>query len=156
MTNLDAEYGYEVKAVFIYNFTKYINWIDDDRSPYFDIAVIGESPITEPLKQIAQKRLVCQKKIKISQLENADQIDYCHIIFIPESEKSHLKYIVSRVQNKNILIVCEIKNSLESGAMINFVPAQDKIKFEINLLAMNKSSFNPGSELLKLAVRLID
>lgn len=147
---------HNVKAVCIYNFTKYIDWMDDDASSTFDIAVVGESAIVDPLVRIAQKQRVRNKEIRIRHFQNADQIDRCHILFVPESQQTQLKPIVDKIRGKNILIVSEIEGGLDIGVMINFLFLQETIKFEINLRDMKKAGFAPGSELLKLAVRLIE
>jgi len=145
-----------IKAVFLYNFTKYMKWSGLEQSSTFNIAVIGESPILDPLEQISLKRRVNQKAIQIKHFENADQINDSHILFIPESKKTELNTITDKIRKKNILIVSEIDGSLESGVMINILISQETVKFEINVRAMKKAGFQPGSELLKLAVRLIE
>ena len=152
----DSDYIQDVKAVFIYNFTKYIHWAESSESSTFNIAIIGEDQIIDPLRQIAEKRQVNQKNIRILSIENPEDIENCQIIFIPESQQTHLNEIITRTENKNTLIVSEIRDSLSSGVMINFLISQETIKFEINLQAMKKARLEPGSELLKLAVRIIE
>jgi len=152
----DMDYTQELKAVFIYNFTKYMNWMDSEPSSTFDIAVVGDSQIAEPLRLVAQKRRVNQKDIHIKLFKDPDQIDQCHILFIPESKKKQLNRIIDNIQDKNTLVISEIEGALSSGVMINFLIVEDRIKFEINLKSMKKSGFQPSSELLKLAVRIIE
>lgn len=152
----DTDYIQNVKAVFLYNFTQYINWTEQDSSQVFTIAVFGQSRILDPLKQIALKRLVRQKKIQVKHYNKINQINHCHILYIPESEKGQLKRIINQVKRGNILLVSEIEGALSSGIMINLIILQKTIKFEINLQAMKKSGFQPSSELLKLAVRIIE
>lgn len=157
--NLHAQsdsYIQDVKAVFIYNFTKYIHWADDSNVSTFKIAVIGDAQILIPLQKIAEKRKVNQKKIEIKYFKDPEDIDVCHILFISESGQQYLDEIVTALAYKKILIVSEIKGSLNRGVMINFLISQETIKFEINLHAMKKAAFLPGSELLKLAVRVIE
>ena len=152
----DMDYTQELKAVFIYNFTKYMNWMDSEPSGTFDIAVVGKSEIVDPLRLISQKRRVNQKDIQIKYFENADEINGCHILFIPETARSQLNRIINKIQDKNTLIISEIDGALSRGVMINFLIVKDRIKFEINLKSMKKSGFQPSSELLKLAVRIIE
>lgn len=152
----DMDYTQNVKAVFIYNFTKYMNWLDSEPSATFNIAVIGESEITEPLRLIAEKRHVDQRDIQVKRCERADQMNRCHILFIPESKKGQLNSIIDKIRYQNTLVISEIEGALSSGVMINFLLLENRIKFEINLGAMKKSGFQPSSELLKLAVRIIE
>jgi len=152
----DMDYTQELKAVFIYNFTKYINWLDSEPSATFDIAVIGESKIIEALRLIAEKRHVDQRDIQIKYFESSDQMNGCQILFIPESKKRQLNRIIDKIRDQNTLVISEIEGALSSGVMINFLLLEKRIKFEINLGAMKKSGFQPSSELLKLAVRIIE
>ena len=152
----NPEYAYNLKAVFLYNFTKYLTWHSIEDENTFNITILGNSQIIEPLEQIAGKKIVAKKTINITKVEGPDQINDCNILFIPESEKSQLNKIIQKVKNKNILIVSEIDGALTNGAMINFLILDKTIKFEINLQAMKKSGFQPSSELLKLATRLIE
>jgi hypothetical protein len=156
LSSPEADYTQNVKAVFVYNFSKYMDWIDRGHSSTFNIAVIGESRIIDPLRQIAQKRRVNQQVLQIKRFKNAGDVDSCQILFIPESEKVRLSGIVNRIRDKNILIVSETDGALTSGVMINFLISRETIRFEINLRAMKKSGFQPSSELLKLAVRVIE
>lgn len=152
----NSDYVQDIKAVFLYNFTKYIQWDEQTELSTFDIAVFGDSPIIEPLQQIAAKKTVNKKRIQIKSIQNMDQIEDCRLLFIPETEQTRLDDIVKNIGNKTILTVSEINNSLSSGVMINFLVSNETIKFEINLMAMKQAGIHPDSEMLKLAVRIIE
>lgn len=151
----NQDYTNNIKAAFIYNFTKYLSWTEQDQ-PVFTIAVMGNSALVPLLQEIAQKRRVEQKEIVIKQYQDAAYIEQCDILFIPESEKNRLTEITARLHGKNTLLVSEINGALADGVMINFLNIEATIKFEINLKAMNKVHFHPSSQLLKVAVRVIE
>jgi len=151
----NQDYTNNIKAAFIYNFTKYLSWAEQDY-PVFTIGVIGNSAIIPPLQEIAQQRRVEQKEIIIKQYQDAAHIDQCDILFIPESGKNQLTEITARLQGKNTLLISEINGALADGVMINFLNIEETIKFEINLKAMNEMNFHPSSQLLKVAVRVIE
>ncbi len=142
----------EFKAVFIYNFTKYIQWPNHDTSGTFDIAVIGDSDIITPLKEIEKMRLINNKKIKVIHFKDIQDIKKCHILFISASEKTRLHDILQKVQHKNILTISDSNGFANEGVAINFVIVEEKIKFEINNNAINQAGLQVSSHLLKLAI----
>lgn len=150
----DAGHVENVKAVFIYHFTKYIDWTQEDS--LFTIGIVGETPVLKPLQQIAEKKCVRQHAIQIQSCKHAGQIEACQILFIPESQHDSLDEIIRLMDGKPVLIISEIEDALSKGAMINFVLKQETIRFEINLKAMKQTGFRPSSEMLKLAVRVIE
>ena len=142
----------EYKAVFIYNFTKYIEWPGNDISDSFEIAIIGESEITIPLKEIAKKKLVNNRKIKIVVYQDVRDINMCHILFISASENKRLHDILQKVKNTNILTISDSMGFAEEGVAFNFVIDDGKLKFEINSNVINKTGLQVSSQLLKLAI----
>ncbi|MFC1538612.1 YfiR family protein [Candidatus Latescibacterota bacterium] len=142
----------KLKAVFIYNFTKYIQWANNDTSGTFKIGVIGDSEIIIPLKEIGEKELVNNRKIEIKHCQNIWDINDCNILFISASEKNQLQDILNKVEYENILTVGDSNGFANEGVAINFVIVEGKLKFEINSSAFNKAELQVSSHLLKLAI----
>jgi hypothetical protein len=145
-----------IEAVFIYHFTQYVKWDAPNTSRSFDIAVIGNCGIIDPMKTIAEKRIVDQKTIRIRQIAQIQDLDSAQILFIPRSEENLLDKILRQMRDRCVLVVSEIDGAVDQGAMINFVLIEGKVKFEINLQAMKKARLYPSSQLLKLATRVIE
>lgn len=145
----------KIKSVFIYNFTKYIQWPAIDSSKVFVIGVFGNSKITLPLQKIAEKKTVYERKIQIKQFYNIENIDECHILFVSSTEHELISDILQKIKRKNILTVGEIDEFSIKGGIINLVLIDGKIKFEMNLKALDRAGLSAGSQLLKLAI-LID
>ncbi len=150
--NNENNIEYKMKAVFVFNFTKYIQWPDNDTSETFEIAIIGNSNIINPLKEIAKNKLINKKKIKIISCKDIQDINIPHILFISTSEKKNLDKILQKVKNKNILTISDSKEFANKGVTINFVIVKGKIKFEINTHAIESTGLQISSQLLKLAI----
>jgi len=142
----------KTKAVFIYNFMKYIQWPDDDTTRPFCIAVIGKSGIIAPLKEIEKKKTVRNRKIEVKQVQNITDIDTCHILFISKSEKKRLQDILDSTHHRNILTVSDAEGFSERGVVITFRIINDKIRFQINSTALDTLTLRVSSQLLKLAL----
>ena len=142
----------KLKAVFIFNFIQYIKW-SEEPSDAFVIAILGETDVVTPLKQIAKrKKLPGNRKLKIKELKHVEDINKCQILFIPKSEKDRLDKILKQVEDKNVLTVSENEGFAARGVAINFVKVSEKIKFEINHSAIIRAQLKVGSQLLKLAI----
>lgn len=141
-----------MKAVFIYNFTKYIEWPQVDSLEFFKIGIIGNSNIITPLFNIEKEKRVGNIRIKIAPLSDPKEIKDCHILFIARSERHRLPEILTEISGKNILTVGDTPDFAAGGVAINFIIVEGKIKFEINSDALNRAGLKASSHILKLAI----
>ncbi len=144
----------KVKTAFLYKFSKYVQW-PDAGSGEFRIAVVGDSPVTGYLQELAKERAAEDRKIKVELLHGAEEIRACHILFIAATEKTRLPEILKRAEGKNILTVADSKGLAARGVAINFVVVGGRLRFEINRRAAEGAGLQISSELLKLAI-LVD
>ena len=150
--NVQAQNSVEesnLKAVFIYNFTKYIDW-DISASDDFVIGVIGSSPVYTYLKDIARTKTVNDKRIVLKHFTNPDDITFCNILFISGNSTFSLSSVLSRT-NTGTLTIGEEPGFAEMGAALNFFVDKDKIKFEANVRSLKAAGLKASSQLLKLA-----
>lgn len=143
----------DVKAAFIINFTKYIEWNNGilDKSDVFKIGVLGNSQVYQSLKQLSSKK-VKDKQIEVLYFQNSSSLQECHLLYVSSSiTLSDLKASSNSVKCKNALIIGDKKDALVNGASINFVAVGDQLKFEINLQNINKNQLKVSSQLLQLA-----
>jgi hypothetical protein len=140
-----------LKAAFIYNFTKYIVWDTTAAGNNFVIGIIGNSPVTGPLMEIAKSNNVENRKIVIKRFARPDDITNCDILFIPGSLPFSLESILGKL-NRGVLTISEEEGYAKMGTAFNFVIVNDKLKFEANLKAISSEGLKAGSQLLKLAI----
>lgn len=143
---------YNLKAAFIFNFTRYIEWDASQVGNEFVIGVFGVSPINEPLLEIVKTETVYEKKISIRQFSKPSEIGFCNILFISQKAASSLDDILAKVAGKGTLIISEKEGYAALGAAINFVIVNSKLKFEANVKAINAAGLKVSSQLLKLAI----
>ena len=143
-----------LKAVFIYNFTKYIEWDTTNADNIFTIGIIGSSPITESLLDIARMNTVDNKKIVIRHFTKPEEISYCNILFIPRKIPFSLESILDKVV-RGMLTISEEDGYAKMGTAFNFVVNNDKLKFEANLRTISAEGLKASSQLLKLA-KIVD
>jgi len=144
---------YDVKAMFVYNFTKYVEWPETSDPVVFRIAVCGNSDIIPVLQSIAQKKSIGTKKIEIVILPPGE-IASCQILFVPKSESHLLEELARKCQGKGILIVSEECRNAGKGAAINLVNSNSKIRFDIYLSAARSAGVKISSQLTSLALNV--
>ena len=147
--NRDTEY--KLKAAFIYNFIQYIDWGSLAASNEYVICIVGSSPIEAPLREIAMTRKEGEKKIKICHYKSAEEMSYCHILFISKDADEPLGAILAKTP-KGTLTVSEKPGCAREGVAMNFVIIDNKLKFESNLKALSATGLKASSQLLKLAI----
>ncbi len=140
-----------LKAAFIYNFTKYVDWGRYGHGSNFVIGVAGDSPITESLSEIANQNTVDSKRISIVTINNVSEIGDCDILFIPKDSRFPLDYLLAKTV-PGVLTISEQPGFAEQGTAFNFVVKRNRLKFEANLKSISSAGLKAGSQLLKLAI----
>lgn len=140
-----------VKAAFIYNFTRYVDWEKNSSDDPFIIGILGSSYVHNPLIEIAKSKLVGTKRIIIKSFDSPDQIQFCHILFIPDKCPHSIRSILDNT-GKGTLTISETPGYAKQGTAFNFVIQNDKVKFEANLKAIYLAGLKASSQLLKLAI----
>ncbi|HPC36584.1 MAG TPA: YfiR family protein [Candidatus Marinimicrobia bacterium] len=148
--NSEAEIN-DLKAAFIYNFTKYITWPDLEHSKVFYIGVLGNSDIINSLRQVAEKKYVENIPIRVNHYQSVDDLRYCHILFISASEENQLDVVLDKLKKRKTLTIGDTPGFCESGVMINFFIQGDKVKFEMNPAQLESVGLKASSQLKKLA-----
>lgn len=138
---------YTLKADFLYRFVDYVYWKNYSKDQTFKIAILEDSPITASLLKTTKN-----KKIEIKEYKSLKQIRSCHILFIPYNCTVPIETILSNFSGKPILIVTEQNGYGKKGAHMNFVMMDNKLKFEVNLKAINKAGIGISSFLLQHAI----
>ena len=163
---------YQIKAAFLYNFIKFVDWPEKkvaDSNDTITIGIIGEDPFGDALKpikdkQIKGKKIVTKqfkgfeelKKSKTELRQKNEILGKCHLLFICSSEKENLREIINSVKDSSVLTVGNMKGFLEAGGVINFIMEQKKVHFEISVTAAEQAEFKIRSKLLRLAKEVVN
>jgi hypothetical protein len=143
---------YEIKAAFLFNFLKFVEWPDDNlsRNSEYSICVLGEDPFGPALRSIQNKKMG-EKRVTIKLCRELREVKDCHILFISSSEKGNLGKILASVGNSKILTVGDMSNFARAGGIIQFTIKENKVLFIVNVDAANRAKLKISSKLLKLS-----
>jgi hypothetical protein len=140
-----------LKAVFLYNFTKFVSWNEVDSSDAFLIGVLGETEVADYLEDIAMKKDVEGKRIVIYRFDKPVDVTPCNILFFSADQMYEMPQVLDKLNLNNTLSVGETRGFIKLGGAINFVVESGLIRFEINRKAMDQVGLTASAELLKLA-----
>ena len=144
---------YAIKAAYLYNFAKYVEWppeifVGDDASLL--ICIAGKNPFGGALEMLAGK-MVGSHPVEIRYALATANLSQCHVVFIAHTERSRLNTILSNIDSKSVLTVSDIANFTEAGGMIGLIEIEQRIRFDINMVATDRARLKLSSQLLKLA-----
>ena len=142
------------EAIFIYNFTKYIEWPRVDGHGEFIIGILGQGAIISEMQLMASQKLVGDRKIIIKVFENAENIEHCHLLFITKKQSALLAVAQQKLAGMTTLYVTENPGMALKGADINFISKVNKVLFELNEKTMEQHNLQVSSDLKKFAVIL--
>ena len=148
---------YDVKAAFLYNFTKFVEWpswaFHDDRSTV-RLCVLGEDPFGGSLQEIAEGE-VAGRRVTVLRARSMGAPAGCQILFVSRSERARLPLILREVRDAPVLTVGDTRGFLEHGGIVNFVVEGSKVRFEISQEAAERAGIRISSRLLRLATRVV-
>lgn len=148
---------YQVKAVYLYNFTRFVEWPSQApalRSSSFAICVLGKDPFGPALDATVAGESVGGKSVVARRISKPEEGVDCRVLFVSVSEDSHLKGDLTVLDKTGVLTVSDIPRFSERGGMIQFVTDGDKVRFEVNLSNAKDSGIRLSSDLLKLAIAI--
>ena len=149
---------YEVKAAFLYNFAKFVEWPPGafpSRTSPITIGVLSDERFQSVLGQTligktAQDRALVVRRLDAS-LQDASQ---CHIVFVSSAERGAISDLLNATKGTSVLTVSETEGFAQRGGMVNFLLIENKVRFEINNLSAKNSGLKISARLLQLAANV--
>ncbi|HSH67316.1 MAG TPA: YfiR family protein [Bacteroidia bacterium] len=144
----------KIKAIYIYNFTKYIEWPDSYKQGNFVIGVIGNNiSLINELNKMAASKTVGSQRLEIKNISSPDDAS-CHIIYLLSDNSSQLSEVMDKIKNKSTLIITDKAGLASKGAAINFVIQENKQKIELNKSNIERYKLKVASSLVELAIQV--
>jgi len=148
---------YLIKAGFIYNFAKLVEWptasFAQPDSPIV-IGILGEDPFGATLDRIVADKKIngrgfAVKRVKWSR--DFKDLRDCNILFVSSSEKEHIESVIDAMKGLPILTIGDAPGFAKRGGIINFMLEDNKVRFEVNVEAAKHADLTISSRLLTLA-----
>ena len=146
---------YQIKAAFLYNFVKFVEWpaqaYAGPISPTV-IGVLGENVFGDDLEKTLRNKVINHHPLEFKKFDSVGEVTNCHVLFISASERRHFPEILGALRDRSILTVSDSERFLQDGGMINFIIVDRRVRFQINNDPAKKAGLILSSDLLNLAV----
>ncbi len=142
----------KMQGVFIFSFTRYVQWPEEYNQGDFIISIIGDSPMVQELQNLADKKKVDGRTIKLVKVNTIAEIKRCNILFLPDNQSNLMPGILTHINNWATLLVTQQEGLGKKGSSINFVTKDGKPTFELNMNAVTKHQLKIFTELTRHAI----
>lgn len=150
----DASLEYQVKAAFLLNFLKFVEWPQDGAQAVkagapLIVGVYGENPFGAALESTFSGKTVDGHPVQLRYCNTEEEAGTCHLVFVSNGRK--LTPLLENLQSKNVLTVGESGDFVRAGGVIRFVIDDERVRFEISLAAADRARLRISAKLLQLA-----
>jgi hypothetical protein len=149
-----ADQEYALKAVFLYNFCRFIDWPERAFASADEpmvIGVIGDNPFGGLIEETVKGEVVRGRRIRVEYYRRAADIDRCHVLFASASEMNRADDIIAAVAGRSVVTVGETEAFLDRGGMIALVADQNRVRLRIAPGALRAENLAASSKLLRVA-----
>lgn len=142
----------DVEAVYLFDFSKFVHWpTGSDQGP-MSLCVAGSPSFSLGLEKVVANEKIDNRALDVRRVEHTEDESNCAILFIDSTQRGHAEELLQAVADKPTLTVSDLPDFLSHGGMIQFQLVEKRVRFSVNLDAVNRGHLTMSSELLKVAV----
>lgn len=145
---------YQVKAAFLFNFTRFIHWpptaYATGDAP-FVIGIMGNDPFGTYLDDLVNEERVDGHRIVVRRYTDGQDLSDCQLLFISTNDAGKLQACLAATVHQNILTVGDADNFIKLGGILRFYKDDNKIKMEIRLAGAKAAQLDISAKLLQVA-----
>jgi hypothetical protein len=145
---------YQVKAAFVFNFTKFVEWpLDTFKSENAPIVlcVFGHDPFGSALDEIVRGKAINNHAVLARRITELPDLKSCQLVFVSSLEYKHLSEVLNSLKGASALVVGESEGFAERGGGIQFFLEDKKLRFAVNVDVIQRARLAVSSKLLMLA-----
>ncbi len=145
---------YQIKAAFLYNFARFVEWPPEKSGEAGDplaICIVGENPFGNTLDELIKNKAISGRQLVVRRLKVGQSARDCQVAFISSSEKKHMQSFLESLEGASVLTVGDVEGFAAMGGVINFTMEESRVRFEVNLDAAERAGLKISSKLLSLA-----
>jgi hypothetical protein len=145
----------DVKAAFVYNFAKFVEWPASavgHSDSTFRIGIVGSGDMNRAVKAAVESKQVAGRRVEVVETDDPAVLTGCQLAFFNPLSSAILGKLLAELQKYPVLTVGDQTDFIAQGGMIRFFIADGKVRFEISPKRVRSGKINISSKLLKLAV----
>jgi hypothetical protein len=146
---------YELKAAFLLNFGRFVEWpssaFASSTSP-FVLGIAGEDPLGARIDEVVAGRTIGGRTVQVLRLNDLDEATRCHIVFVSRAlPPARVAQLLGRLKGRSVLTVGESPGFPHRGGVINFTLEDGTVRFEVSQSNAEHNQLKVSSKLLGLA-----
>ena len=145
---------YQVKAAFLFNFTRFVRWpavaYASPDAP-FVIGIAGNDPFGTYLDDLVSGEQIDGHRIVVRRYSDIHDLSGCQLLFINLNDQTKERAVLAQASHKNILTVSDADDFIKAGGMLQFYKEDNRVKIEIKLEAVKAAQIDISSKLLQVA-----
>jgi len=144
-----------VKATFLFKFQPFVTWpAEAFASPAapFTLCIVGNHPFGPLLDRVVEGQRALDRDVVVRRLATVSPDDHCQVLYVGAADPVSAKQLQAPVAGAPVLTVTDSIGDSDAKGMINFVIADNRVRFEIDDAAARRSGLVISSKLLSLAL----
>lgn len=145
---------YQVKAAFLFNFAKFVEWppgtLQSEKDPII-LCVFGHDPFGSTLDEIVRGKTINNREVLARRIFELSELKSCQLVFLSNMEDKRLSEVLSSLKGTSALVVGEGEGFAGRGGGIQFFLEDKKLRFAVNVDAIQRAHLTVSSKLLALA-----
>jgi hypothetical protein len=153
--NAPAPAEYQLKAAFVYNFIKFVEWPSTERSTSdtLRVCILGEVPAAAPFDDLNGQEAL-GRRLSVSVLRSLHEARSCQVLFVAASQSARLTEVLATLGGAPVLTIGDTEGYARRGVMINMFLENKRVRFEINAETARSAGLRISTKLLKLASKV--
>jgi len=147
-----------VKAAFLYNFTKFVEWPQSafsDATAPFRVCVFGDAAFRHDVEEMLTGETIAGRPLRVITPEAGD-IKGCHLAYFGSADGDRSAQVLAAMRGVPVLTVGEGRRFLQQGGVISFVLEDNRVRFDVNKRAVDRAGLTVSSKLLRVARNVED
>ena len=141
----------QVKAAFLYNFAKFVQWPGDAASSPLTIGIIGDDEFANRLEQVVKGKALQGRTLVVQRVAKYEVLRDYDIVFVSGAAERQIGEVLARVGDASVLTVGESRTFLRDGGLIRLYPEGNRLRFEINVAGAERAGLKMSAQLLSLS-----
>ena len=144
----------EVKAAFVFNFLKFVEWPADafrDSADRIVVAIIGKSASAEATERFLASKQIGNRAVAIRPMHWDDSLDGVHALFVAEHDARRLRSVLNAAAAAGVLTIGDGEAFATQGGVIGLLVENRRVRFDIDADAARTARLRVSSKLLALA-----
>jgi hypothetical protein len=150
-----ASLEYDIKAAFVLNFVRYVEWPAERRVPPLQICVLATNPFGNRLHDVVRGEQWQGGEVDVQVVADLRAAARCHLLYVPGTAAARFAREISAISGLPILTIGEHVGFLAEGGNIHLFIEENRVRFSINQKAADAVGLQISSRLLRLARNVI-